>query len=309
MKILKYSRLNNKFIVKFADIYYPIKVDNEIIAVKNNEEVVFEKLPTEAYTIRENKIPTKYKNISGDLLSVDCYHEQLSTLKALGQVGEEGLYFSDIDNEYKYKKFIRDWQPEYEIRIEPIEKIEFEEVKILQVEDKFILPMRFLGDEITNPLCLLRVDLLELITESSTKYGFTKVEDQSFSNNTKGFHWSVPRHSGWEYLKINDTYAKWNENEKNENFQLKGTHEECLTKLNHLKSILDKQFEKQKLILEDTKISKNTAKNLLNRIEEIKSFTYKIEVNKKTYADYTKLKTKVNELENLLIDDLKTEKS
>ena len=302
MKVLKYTKLDKKIVIKFDNIYSPIQIDGKIITIRNGEEISFDSLPVEIYLIQEEKHSSRYKNIEDEILSVDEYDSKLNSLSSAGIRDEDGiLSFTDLDAEYAYKKFKKAWYPEFKISINLIEKIELEEVKVLQISDQFISPLRLVGEDITNPICVLNINHFKLISDIAKKYGFVQIEDSN-ADRTQGFNWSCPNHSGCEFLKVNSHYVLTG---SRLSLFARGTYEECKGKLKIVNDIIDDIFAKEKAILDNIPISNIELQTIFAKLTTIKSFYRKVESIKKTYNEYCKLGDYINELEKSIIEGIK----
>lgn len=221
------KRVNGSYLLE-ADSYSPVTVEIDGKRVKDFKTGWIPSKPQSVKLVENKRRVLKY----GDL-SVDEYKAKLEELTK-GQ--DEDGYFSNIDDEYAYKKFVQDNPAEYE-DYEDIQELELVEYDITgKTDNPFIIPYRFIGKEVSKDGAVLyqyNAQPYKLAQQITTELGLEEVPDKSTwgnNDNTKGKKWLCPSHSrdNLRFTKVNGHYAGYD--------GLRfygisaGTYEECLTK-------------------------------------------------------------------------------
>lgn len=305
METLKFKKLENKFVINFPDtgVY---RFDGELLTVKENyEEIVFEKLPKLIEKMESYYNTIDYVDEQGNHISIEEYTKQKNALLSKATYDEKSGFFNNIDDEYAYKKFYNKYKAYTLETYRPIKVLKLEEVVEIPIEDpKYIKPLRYFGGDITNPICQLLVNHLELIREIGTKHGFEEVIN---SSNTKGYKWTCEKYSGLEFFKINDTYVikDYELNSGDIVFSMKGTYAECKIKLNNLIALIESKFLEQKSIIKSQSFK---TKERGTMIEFINTLIYSLKnldvpIKSKSFGIKQQLLKKAIEIKNNLIDN------
>lgn len=77
-------------------------------------EFVVKSLDEITVEIKKSPEVTHFKNDKDQILSIQDHQSQLEQLISLAEPNDyDGLDFQNLEDEYAYKKFIRDWKPQY----------------------------------------------------------------------------------------------------------------------------------------------------------------------------------------------------
>lgn len=181
-------------------------------------------------------------------LSVDGYEARL---KELTKSRDEEGYFSNIDEEYTFKKFVQDNPAEYE-DYEDIQEFELVEYDVTgKTDNPFIIPYRFIGKEGGEDGAVLyqyNAQPYKLAQQIATELGLEEVPNETSwgnSDNTKGKKWSCPSHSrdNLQFTKVNGHYAGYD--------GLRfygisaGSYEECLKRYNEHYRVIKEMFQNE----------------------------------------------------------------
>jgi hypothetical protein len=150
----------------------------------------------------------RYKNTTDEGmigLGVTAYEDSLERLKAKGQWCnlDEELVFISLEDEFAYKKFLRDWKPVIE-----------QQILKHRVETEVRHAMLDTGSPFIKPLFCIDQTKPELVEVDFARYQKHVVHE--WLKDCKVTEYEFPNHSHLEYFKIGKTYVfNGNRNEFN----------------------------------------------------------------------------------------------
>ena len=212
-----------------------------------------------------------YENVSEPnmhKIAVDAYSQSLSALIgfAIWSESDEEYRFEKLEDEFAYKKFLRDWKPVYEEVISK-EKVDIEiRHAMLDTGNEFIKPL-FCVDS-TKP---------ELVQVMFAAYQMKVVKD--WCNKHVPDAYEIPNHSHLEYAKISGQYVfTGTKTEFNGQYPIRVMHYDEAVKL------LDTEKKKiegilYSLLCKINAIPDVTVKQLIDEIQNVKRY-----VNEKKYS-------------------------
>lgn len=279
MKIIKNTN-NSYFIDKQYPCYGKYLIDG--INVGELEKILpiqFDHLPV-VELIKESRLIDFYKNGKGGKLSVEEYKSRVEELDFSDKDG----VFDDLDKEFAYKKFKKEWVPECKDVIEHIPvslTVLYENVKS-EFDD--IHPMYTIQEKIDAELFCWTPDFNSYVNEVAKKYDFVNIGLNAHYATTKGRKYSFSNHNDLEYMTANGSYAS--DLYKASIFKTKmrrGSYEEMVKDREKSIKLIDEYFNRQHRETSESKI-KNIGE-VVSKLEIIKLMVEEID---------QKIKTKVN---------------
>jgi len=261
----------------------------------NNARVLITSVKPETYQTYSSKtITTHYEQDShfSNILTVEDYNKHISDFRSRGWEDDYEWFFDDIEDEIKYKRFLKDWKPinKQEEVITDYEII-FVEVPISEYED--IQPLASMEDidSCEKAMFVYRPNPKKYFTEYCESLGMV-LEPNDFKKTPNSY--SFPS-SGIDYVKINGEYLFLGDN-KPKIFQKTAKYQECIDKMDQdIKFIKDnidlflRKNDKTPL----TEIERGSYyKNLINIQKSIRG----LDVNKKTQQNQTSLLHQIQKL-------------
>jgi len=229
--------------------------------------------------------------------------EQYETLKAKltegVKPGEYGYKWDDLDKEFEYRKFIEQWKEvnedyeereAYEIELELFPESPFPSIKSFRMAGKGV-----------KPLFEYTPRLYQLVGEAAQEFGYVQVEDKTLNDNTLGKRWSVPTHSGLEYLKMNGKYA-WTGNKNKPDFRgvSAGSLEECTERREEHLETLREAFRKSELLRTNDPVSPADRTWLLSKIGSLRSRLQDVVARARAVDDLHSARRLAKEIEEAL---------
>lgn len=224
-----------------------------------------------------------YENVSEPnmhKIAVDAYSQSLSALIgfAIWSESDEEYRFEKLEDEFAYKKFLRDWKPVYEEVISK-EKVDIEiRHAMLDTGNEFIKPL-FCVDS-TKP---------ELVQVMFAAYQMKVVKD--WCNKHVPDAYEIPNHSHLEYAKISGQYVfTGTKTEFNGQYPIRVMHYDEAVKL------LDNEKKKiegilYSLLCKIKAIPDVTVKQLIDEIQNVRRY-----VSEKAYTNKVSKITMGNEI-------------
>lgn len=258
---LNASDTNFSYRIKFSTNGTFVINGENVIVSEYGKTYTFSKLPTIQY-VRQNHKVIGYDTTEG-FFTTERYNELVSSLKE--NYDSENDVWLDIDDEYMYKKTMKELNPI--IKIEDFEEridveIQVDNSFVLDTESKYITSDYFLGGN--TPICyfdanLFAIDYFKQVCEEN---GLVSTKHDTDINNC----YYIPTHSGLRYAKINGKYMFGDEM----NFQkggFRGTFEKCVSIQKDVeKTIKDKTLSYLRLLSGDKNISNVELLSSLNSI-------------------------------------------
>ncbi len=172
-----------------------------------SEQITSKESPVIFKIERKNYI-VRYKNIADEGmigLSTSAYEDSLERLKAKGSWCnlDEEFAFKELEDEFAYKKFLRDWQPVTE-----------QQILKHRVETEIRHAMINTGSAFITPLFCIDQTKPELVQVEFARFQKYIVEAWLKEHNVTDY--DFPNHSHLEYFKIGKTYVFTNSGTRNE---------------------------------------------------------------------------------------------
>jgi len=240
-------------------------------------------LEPEIFKVNKSTKIKYYENVSEPnmhKIAVDAYSQSLSALIgfAIWSESDEEYRFEKLEDEFAYKKFLRDWKPVYEEVISK-EKVDIEiRHAMLDTGNEFIKPL-FCVDS-TKP---------ELVQVMFATYQMKVVKD--WCNKHVPDAYEIPNHSHLEYAKISGQYVfTGTKTEFNGQYPIRVMHYDEAVKL------LDNEKKKiegilYSLLCKIKAIPDVTVKQLIDEIQNVRRY-----VSEKAYTNKVSKITMGNEI-------------
>lgn len=168
--------------------------------ITSKEEPVIFKIERKSYI-------TKYKNANENTicLSTSAYEDSLERLKSKGTWCnlDEVYTFDALEDEFAYKKFLRDWKPVAE-----------QQILKHRVETEIRHAMINTGSAFITPLFCIDQTKPELVQVEFARFQKHAVEVWLKEHNVTDY--DFPNHSHLEYFKMGKTYVFTNSGTRNE---------------------------------------------------------------------------------------------
>lgn len=257
-------------------------------------------LEPEIFKVNKSTKIKYYENVSEPnmhKLSVEAYQHDLSTLKSKKSCDDEDgeCCFDKLEDEFAYKKFLRDWKPVYE-----------EVVSKEKVDIEIRHAMLDTGNEFIKPLFCVDSTKPELVQVMFAAYQMKVVKD--WCNKHVPDAYEIPSHSHLEYAKISGQYVfTGTKTEFNGQYPIRVMHYDEAVKL------LDNEKKKiegilYSLLCKINAIPDVAVKQLIDEIENIRRYVsekaYGNKVSKIAMGDEVNknLKKIVTRLQNLSME-------
>lgn len=285
--MIKINKVKDSYILNLPSIYNGYYMVNE---EKVTSGVI--NLLEEPKSIFSHQVYNKlyqYTNSDGDILSLEDYQKREKELESKGYENEEGtLEFVDVEDEINYKRFQKNWKPEYQQQ-ENVKREEYEIIEIPDSPNPYIKGFRTIGKGL-EPLFSYTPNPVAMFKEITAKFGFTEVPDISFGTNILGKYYSIPGHSGIEFAKVNNKYL-FTGNNKITFYGITGTYQECEDRFNSEYQKIYDAIKQAYLVLENKELNNFQTQWVIEVLTHIKENIYKIDPMKKSYDDLKKLQT------------------
>jgi hypothetical protein len=272
------------------------KKDKIDIIYYNNSKVLITSIKPETYQTYNNKIIIthyiKDNDVEVGTLFSEDYNNQKYNLETKGYYNDYEWFFDELEDEIKYKRFLKDWKPitkQEEIIIDY--EIIFIEVPISEYED--IQPLASMEDinSCEKAMFIYKPNPKKYFTEYCESLGMV-FEPNDYKKTPNSYSFSS---SGFEYVKINGDYLFLGDN-KPRMFQKTSKYQECINRMNQdIKFIKDSVdlFLRKNDKISLTNIERGSYyKNLIN----IKNSIKELEVHKKHHSNQSSLINKIQKL-------------
>lgn len=260
---------------------------------KSNIEVVLKSIPKELkFKYKINEL-IYYKNKDGEMLSIYDYNTKVIELLENCDDNDE---FSDIDEEYAYKKFKAEWS-EVREEVEKIADLEFSVFECLEIpaeyKDHIFSKYHLPNFEFEHHYVDLNIKPSLIVDKVAKKYRFEKKEDTTWGReNTKGAKYSIG--DRLEFMKINANYPFGSDCKRMFQFSLRNlTIEDAIACVDNFEKVVDKAFLKEYNKLNNKKVDFTFVSN---KLELIKNQLNGLEVKQKSRYAFSALKNKMHEL-------------
>lgn len=278
-------------------------IDGEVVSVGryDKEKIAVENLD-DIRMVENKSIKSHYENGEGDKLSMNDYIEKKNELTKNAVWDEyDGYYFPSefLDDEYEYKKFIRDWT----LINRPVQQLS-DPIKVEVVKTKYETGNKYIRnllkhDKSDSKKVLCTYDRAAafkgILTDYMTSIGFTFVGDKSRYKIDS--EWTNSTHSNIEYAKAFGEFLFGSNSGRGNVPNKSGTLEDCL-----------KWFDQDKKSIEGTVHRKYMNKfgyidegkfdfdKLLTKLKSAKSSISNVDPKVKTMQDYNNAVRQVREL-------------
>lgn len=241
-------------------------------------------LEPEIFKVNKSTKIKYYENVSEPnihKLGFDAYQYDLSVLKSKGKLyDDEGdeLYFDKLEDEFAYKKFVRDWKPVCE-----------EVISKEKVDVEIRHAMLDTGNEFIKPLFCVDSTKPELVQVMFAAYQMKVVKD--WCNKHVPDAYEIPNHGHLEYAKISGQYVfTGTKTEFNGQYPIRVMH------YNEAVKLLDNEKKKiegilYSLLCKIKAIPDVTVKQLIDEIQNVRRY-----VSEKAYTNKVSKITMGNEI-------------
>jgi len=192
-------------------------IDGELIECEGHyrEKDVAVKDPDNIRIVKHHHI-TLYYQRGEKTISIDDYEKLKKLMEDPSYYDEdEGRIFDNIDDEYKYKKFIRDWKPIQKVVETISDPIKLEKINIKYDSGNPFIENKFFSGY-TKDMCLYAYNrnkaILHLIKETFDEIGFKYQKDVSYKGTEDEKLWSGEK---IEYIVAFGTYLFGDRNKVN----------------------------------------------------------------------------------------------
>lgn len=291
-------------------------IDGEVVSVSsyNKEKIAVDNIE-DIRLVSNTSVDSHYENSGGECMKVEAYNDTIEKLLKNAIYDEyDGYYFSSefLDDEYKYKKFKRDWK-----LIKRNVQLISDPIKVEVVKTKYDSGNPFIRnllkhDKQDNKKILCIYDrpsaVLKILEEYMEKLGFTFVGDK---NNYKyDSEWSNSTHSGICYARAFGNYLFGSKSAYSSTSGRSGTLEDCL-----------KWYKQDKKAIEGTVHRQYMEKfgyinegsfdfdKLLLKLKSAKSSISKVDPKVKTMQDYNNSVRQLRELIEMVESKLEVKKN
>ena len=283
-----------------------------------NDDILFISDAT-SYGIREFEIHAKpktlvkvytksvidhYVDADGSKILPETYDRKIENLVRNAHYCNRGDYdFSNLDEEYEYKKFIRSWtkvNKEVEIR----EEIPFAIGGVIYSEYREIVPLAQIGGELNDPICKLTLSPINVLKEICQELDIAYYNDDE-KVSTDGHYIQNASHSGIQYIKFNGNYVCTDEKAYKEAHQYRDTYENCVRDLKHYKEGIRKMIKARLFVEENKSITKSERKVVVAELRNIISIYGNVLPFTKSHNAYYSAKNKLTKLLETLEEGIK----
>lgn len=243
-----------------------------------------------------------YDELNQKEISVKEHENIKEKLLSKSYKDDEGnIYFDDLDDEYKYKKFVKNHKAIYKT-IETIsDNIELaEETVVYKTENEYIESCYF-NEKESEPL-LYKYNrekaYLDIVKNKFNQLGFEFAGDCDYSQTKDKKIWGNSNHSGIRYVRAFGTYI-FNDGFKLYTPIIRGTLEDMLAKYKEDKDLIEKvimrKYNENFAIL-----NKDKLKQLPVLVNELQYRLNKINPKKDSYTDYRFCNEKITQIQKLI---------
>lgn len=150
-----------------------------------SEPTQYSEVPT-IERIRRTQNIDHYTNSAGETLNKDDYDERKEYFLQFSRSGT----FDNLEMEYAYKKFIREWSASYRDDTE-YESVTVEVAEYPEAEEDYLKPIRLITGQVEPPLFELDIQMQQEFDTIAKELGFKRLEDRLNSSDTVGMNYSV----------------------------------------------------------------------------------------------------------------------
>jgi hypothetical protein len=263
----------------------------------NNTQVLITSIkPTSYQTYNSKTIITEYEKDNDGIpgyLTVEEYNKYLKELQYYGSYEDYEWLFEDLEDEIKYKRFLKDWKPitKQEEIITDYE-IVFIEVPVSEYEDIQPIASMLDIDSCEKGLFRYRPKPLKYFEDYCKSLDMVW-ESNSYSKTPNSYNWST---SGFDYVKINGEYLFFGDNKPKGIFEKVGKYQECIDKMNQdikfIKDNVDLFFSKR----DKTPLTDIEKGSYYTNLFNIRKNIMDLKVQTKSFQDQSSLISKLNKL-------------
>jgi hypothetical protein len=288
-KLFALQMLNGGYMIELPTGHHRI---NGVEKHLTGDVATFDELP-KLEKISVKHLTTHYSNVSGEQLSVDDYNKKLEELKSKGHYIDNcsELKFDNLDDEYAFKKFVKEWIENQVIKTVVETTYEFEVIPEIKSSSVYIVPMRHFGKDITkNAFVLHRQFAAEAaFLEFAKKYGYKVVgknEEPRENECQMGFN-------ALRYSRIGKSYVFRGSDRFESNFI--GDYDSCEEIMQS-----DRDYIEQTFLVELNANKKfkdeTTIKTILDKVESIQAIFKSVDYKISTKYQYDDTQKEISEL-------------
>lgn len=206
--------------------------------------------------------------------------------------------FRNLDDEYEYKKFTREWKPIYQ-KVTKYIDVPLEVLyQTVQSEFEDIEPIYTISDNVESELFIWKPDFRKYIEEIAARYGFEKLDDGVAYGQTIGRKYAFGRGAGLSYMVCNGSYSsKLYENSSIKNPQKTNTYDKLVIQREMTLKYIDNFFREQRQLTNNLKIA--SVGSVTKSLQEIIKIVQSIDPKVKTYSQK---RLALGKLETLIAD-------
>jgi hypothetical protein len=271
-----------------------IKISHTAYGTKEFELAVE---PKKVVKFLERRSISHYEDTEKNKITPEQFESKKAELlknadRELGDVYES---FQNIDDEYAYKKFLREWNHPVFVHLLDLIPVGFSILNFMYSEYKEIVPLQTVGGELDNPTCICTCNPVQTLKDICKDLNIPVIEHEKEKPQSYQFVMELPSHSGIKYAKLNNTYICTKEGYEH-GYQHRASYDECVVELKRYKQgILD--IIKKHLKMEiDKEISKSERREICSQLTSILEKLQSVETTKKTSNTFYKVKEDINKL-------------
>jgi hypothetical protein len=261
-------------------------VADPILGFKSGELIVTKEKPITATHKTSGRVTVGYTKENGESVSVIDYNIELNKINQTRKWDEDSLCFeyNTIEDEVRAIIFAKSYSAVYETQ-ETVHNLEIEFVTYPVSEYKCIIPMHaFSASDISETKCKLVTDKISLLYEVCNEFGIDKSRID------------IPTHSGLTFVKIDDKYISGIESFEKSNLSLIGTYEECIERMNTLKTRLTDIVSIHLAKQSQKVLDKETVGHLMQVLVGLESSISSLDVKKSDINSWRAIKKTVSSL-------------
>lgn len=288
-------------------------IDGEVVDVEyryGNKSKVAVKNVDDIRIVKNIEINSHYENSDGEKISVENYKMRLEQLlKNAISDDDYGYYFSEefLDDEYKYKKFKRDWN----LIKKSIQQIS-DPIKVSVVTTKYETGNKYITNllqhdksDFNKILCQYNQPsaAIDILHEYMKSIGFQYVEDRNRYVIDK--EWTNSTHSGITYAQAFGVYLFGSKTRWYRTKVMVGTLEDCLkwyeADKNEIEGAVKKKHMEKFGKIDETNFDFDS---LLSKLKSASNQVSKVDSKVKTMTEYNYAKRLIKEIVEMVENKL-----
>ncbi len=247
----------------------------------------------EIYSTHSVKVKAKSLNADRPDLTIEEYEKEKERLESKRELDEynETRIFKSLEEEFEYRKFLRDYEIINRTDEEYIQTLQLNIIKKLESDKPFISLYRHIGKDITSQAATY--DRWEFYKQYIRKY----LSDKGFEDESDGFG-----KSGKGTFKL----YEYNQGMVNLFIEGKQLFDITVHSFSDELHIVEKKYQEDKKWIEDkidtyirTTMQNPSVQDVVNKMKRISEMVQKIDYKVKSYDDYN---TAIREIKSFISD-------